>query len=64
MYLLFLQARLLGSTVGAKTSSVTVMREQILSLEAEVEAQAKELRSVGIFFYCCVFKWKIVSKSH
>ncbi|CDQ69917.1 unnamed protein product [Oncorhynchus mykiss] len=42
------KARLLGSTVGAKTSSVTVMREQILGLEAEVEAQAKELRTAEL----------------
>lgn len=39
-----LQLRVLGSTIGAKTSSVSIMKERILDLEAQLEAQASALR--------------------
>ncbi|XP_067109848.1 coiled-coil domain-containing protein 18-like [Osmerus mordax] len=42
------KVRLLGTTVGAKASSVSVMKEQILGLEAEVEAQIQELRAAEL----------------
>ncbi|KAJ8011364.1 hypothetical protein DPEC_G00057380 [Dallia pectoralis] len=42
------KVRLLGNTFGAKASSVNVLREQILGLEAEVEAQANELRAAEL----------------
>lgn len=37
--------RVLGSTVGARTSSVSLMNEQILSLEADLDAQTKALEA-------------------
>lgn len=40
--------RVLGSTIGAKTSSVSSMKEQILDLEAQLEAQAKVLREADL----------------
>ncbi|TST47734.1 Coiled-coil domain-containing protein 18 [Bagarius yarrelli] len=40
--------RVLGSTIGAKTSSVSIMKEQILDLEAQLEAQAKVLREADL----------------
>ncbi|XP_028974833.2 coiled-coil domain-containing protein 18 isoform X1 [Esox lucius] len=42
------KVRLLGNTFGTKASSVNVLREQILGLEAEVEAQAKDLRAAEL----------------
>ncbi|XP_060762488.1 coiled-coil domain-containing protein 18 isoform X2 [Neoarius graeffei] len=40
--------RVLGCTVGAKTSSVSIMTEQILDLEAQLEAQATALREADL----------------
>ncbi|KAF7692313.1 hypothetical protein HF521_009923 [Silurus meridionalis] len=40
--------RALGSTIGAKTSSVSIMNEQILDLEAQLEAQATALREAEL----------------
>ncbi|XP_026802124.3 coiled-coil domain-containing protein 18 isoform X2 [Pangasianodon hypophthalmus] len=40
--------RVLGSTIGAKTSSVSIMKEQILDLEAQLEAQATALREADL----------------
>ncbi|XP_027013980.2 coiled-coil domain-containing protein 18 [Tachysurus fulvidraco] len=40
--------RVLGSTIGAKTSSVSFLKEQILDLEAQLEAQAKALQEADL----------------
>ncbi|KAK3513397.1 hypothetical protein QTP70_014223 [Hemibagrus guttatus] len=40
--------RVLGSTIGAKTSSVSFMKERILDLEAQLEAQAKALQEADL----------------
>ncbi|XP_062844064.1 coiled-coil domain-containing protein 18 isoform X3 [Trichomycterus rosablanca] len=38
----------LGSSIGAKTSSVSLMKEQILDLEAQLEVQVKALRDAEL----------------
>ena len=40
----------MGSSVGVKSRNVSALTEQILSLEAELEAQALELRYTLAFF--------------
>ncbi|XP_053507325.1 coiled-coil domain-containing protein 18 isoform X1 [Ictalurus furcatus] len=40
--------RVLGSTIGARTSSVSIMKERILDLEAQLEAQATALREADL----------------
>ncbi|KAM9440276.1 coiled-coil domain-containing protein 18 isoform 1-T1 [Clarias gariepinus] len=40
--------RLLGSTIGAKTSNASIMKDRILDLEAQLEAQATALRDADL----------------
>lgn len=41
---------MLGSTVGARTSSVSHMKEQILDLELELDTQTKALEWVHLLY--------------